>query len=105
MIDAILRKIRPGATWNLDGDTYEGLQWTDPLQVKPTLAEINAEIANISTIQMDDEASRAINNAKQNRLLFEINFDQENRIRVLEAKPAINRTQYRNALVNTYKTL
>ncbi len=39
------------------------------------------------------------------RLLFEINFDQENRIRVLEGAPAITKAQYKAALINLLKTL
>lgn len=39
------------------------------------------------------------------RLEFEIWFGQENRIRVLELKPAITRVQYRNALIAAWKTL
>lgn len=35
----------------------------------------------------------------QDRLIFEINFDQENRIRALESKPAITKAQYRTALI------
>src|SRR5688572_28346946 len=34
------------------------------------------------------------------RLIFEVNFDQETRLRVLEGKQAINRLQYRAALIN-----
>lgn len=35
---------------------------------------------------------------RYDRLNFEINYDQESRIRVLESRPAINRVQYRAAL-------
>lgn len=34
-IPAILRVIRPGTVWNLDGDTYDGLTWLDD-SPKPT---------------------------------------------------------------------
>ena len=39
------------------------------------------------------------------RLLFEINFDQENRLRALEGAPAITKAQYKAALINLLKTL
>lgn len=42
---------------------------------------------------------------RMQKLNFEVNFDQENRIRVLEGKQPITRAQYRNALANVYKTL
>ena len=44
MIDLAILSLRPGAEWTLNGDTYEGLQWLDATQTKPTLEEINAEI-------------------------------------------------------------
>jgi len=37
---AKLLAIRPGAVWNLRGDTYDGLEWLDQTQSKPTLAEL-----------------------------------------------------------------
>lgn len=39
------------------------------------------------------------------RLVFEIEFDQENRLRALEGKPAVTRAQYRDALVSRIKAL
>lgn len=38
-IPAILAALRPGESWKLDGDEYEGLTWTDTTE-KPTLKEI-----------------------------------------------------------------
>lgn len=38
-IPRILQKIRPGASWQI-GDIYETLEWTDEVQKKPTLEEI-----------------------------------------------------------------
>lgn len=57
----------------------------------------------------DNTAERDIKSAfeadKVRRLIFEIEFNQENRIRALEGKPAITRAQYRDALIALYKTL
>jgi hypothetical protein len=41
-----LADIRPKAEWALMGDSYEGLEWLDTKQSKPTLAEIENAIAN-----------------------------------------------------------
>jgi hypothetical protein len=41
-----LTDIRPNAEWALMGDSLEGLEWLDKKQSKPTLAEIEAAIAN-----------------------------------------------------------
>lgn len=49
MIDIVtaILSLRPGANWNLNGDLYEGLDWVDQVQTKPTEAEINAEITRL----------------------------------------------------------
>jgi hypothetical protein len=41
-----LSDIRPNAQWSLIGNSYEGLEWLDKTQTKPTQAEIEAAIAN-----------------------------------------------------------
>lgn len=51
-------------------------------------------------LTLDQKADAAID-----RFLFEVNFDQENRLRLLEAKPEITRVQYRNALITRWKEL
>jgi predicted lipoprotein len=47
MIDKALLSLRPNAQWDLNGDDYSGLVWKDETQTKPTLKEINAEIARL----------------------------------------------------------
>ena len=44
MIVEALQKIRAGALWSLDGESYDGLTWLDDVQTKPTESEINAAI-------------------------------------------------------------
>jgi hypothetical protein len=39
------------------------------------------------------------------RLIFELEFNQENRLRVLEGKSEISKSQYRDALISVYRTL
>jgi len=39
--------LRPEATWALNGDTYEGLEWLDENQTKPTEEEITQELENL----------------------------------------------------------
>jgi hypothetical protein len=38
--------LRPNAEWSLLGDDYAAIQWLDTKQTQPTLAEVEAEIAN-----------------------------------------------------------
>ena len=99
MIAAILQKIRPGASWNLNGDSYDGLEWLDENQVKPTPVEIESERANISIFIADQEAQKAIGT-----LQLEINLDHENRMRALEGVEALTREQYGTAIKNGYLT-
>lgn len=50
MINPIIKaliSLRPGAGWHLNGDSYDGLEWLDEIQTKPTEAEVNAEIARL----------------------------------------------------------
>lgn len=46
-ITKALVNLRPGAEWSLNGDTYEGLQWLDKTQTKPTEEEINEELLKV----------------------------------------------------------
>ena len=46
----ILEYLRPGATWELFGDTYEGLNWLDKSQSKPTVDEIEAARPTVGQI-------------------------------------------------------
>jgi hypothetical protein len=39
--------LRPNSSWDLSGNDYSGLVWKDETQTKPTLEEINAEIAKL----------------------------------------------------------
>lgn len=43
MIEEALKELRPGARWNLSGATLAGLEWTDPVQLRPTDADILAK--------------------------------------------------------------
>lgn len=44
MIAEALLRLRPGASWSLNGESYSGLQWSDTGTSKPTEEEIAAEI-------------------------------------------------------------
>lgn len=54
-ITKALERLRPGASWYLEGDEYAGLEWLDEEQPKPTAAEVAAEVALIQ----DEEQSVA----------------------------------------------
>ena len=60
MIDIVtaISSLRPGANWNLNGDLYEGLEWLDQAQTKPTEAEINTEIARLQAEYEANEYQR-----------------------------------------------
>lgn len=56
MLEAIeaLHEIKPGAEWSLTGDNYEGLDWKDPIQNKPTKKQF-------------DNAVKAVQNKKDEK--------------------------------------
>lgn len=66
-----------------------------------SVAEVRQELD--AEASLDGRAARAI--SAQDRFLFEVHFDQENRVRALESKAPITRTQYRDALIALWKTL
>ena len=41
--DALLQ-LKPGAEWSVNGNTYEGINWLDKTQTKPTEDEVNKKI-------------------------------------------------------------
>lgn len=47
MIAKALTSLRPGAQWVLRGDTYEGLEWLDTEQTKPTEQELTEEATRL----------------------------------------------------------
>src|SRR5689334_23032983 len=53
----------------------------------------------------DQDCLDALTADKLKKLLFETNFDQENRLRVLEGKATITRAVYRAALQAAWRTL
>lgn len=54
-----LSNIRPGAEWEVVGDTYEGLVWRDGnTQEKPTREELEAEIQRLQNDYANKEYQR-----------------------------------------------
>lgn len=58
MIDLAILSLRPGAEWTLNGDSYEGLEWLDQVQTKPTKLEIDAEIRRLEEEYANKEYQR-----------------------------------------------
>lgn len=57
-IPAVLTVIRPGASWSLNGDTYDGLDWQDD-SPKPTLSEIEAAWPSVQVSLVNEAARRS----------------------------------------------
>lgn len=47
IISTALQNLRPGAKWTVRGDSYEGLEWLDENQSKPTEEEITQELESL----------------------------------------------------------
>ena len=69
--------------------------------VAPTQIEIDA----YADAQLTAEITSKLDSDKVVKLLFFLNLDQENRIRVLEGKPQIDQAVYKQALIDQYKAL
>ena len=46
-IVSAVQSLRPNASWMVNGDEYEGLEWLDEIQSKPTKEEIKKEIERL----------------------------------------------------------
>ena len=57
-IPTALQNLKPGATWELNGDTYAGLNWLDGTQTKPTESEVNAEVTRLETQYTNNKYQR-----------------------------------------------
>lgn len=69
----ILESMRPGADWTLVGDEYEGLEWLDKIQPKPTIQEIEAARAAVEQADLKkarDDARRAAFQSEADPLFF-----------------------------------
>jgi hypothetical protein len=57
-LSAALISLKPGAAWSLNGDDYEGLNWLDQEQTKPTKQECIAEMARLKSAYEAKEYQR-----------------------------------------------
>ena len=48
MLAQAIQRLKPEAQWVLRGDSYDGLEWLDTVQAKPTAEELEAEITAIN---------------------------------------------------------
>ncbi len=85
------------------------IEWPTSLGTFPTQIQIDqweAEyLVELPEIIANQEITQNFETARIARLIFEIEFDQENRVRILEGKSTITKSQYRDALKVLLKTL
>jgi uncharacterized small protein (DUF1192 family) len=58
MITKALVNLRPNAQWRQTGFSYDGLEWLDSEQTKPTEAELTAEIERLQAEHDANEYQR-----------------------------------------------
>ena len=63
-IRTAITALRPGAECTISGDTYEGINWLDKNQTKPTEDEINTKIAELQK----EEPFRLLREERNRRL-------------------------------------
>lgn len=71
--------------------TWDGAQWND--------------VVGREDIEAETDMKGSFEDNRVARLLFEINYDQESRLRVLEGLGTVTKVQYRDALKALLKTL
>ena len=54
-LPAAIVSLKPGAQWSLNGDNYEGLNWLDESQTKPTKEECMAEMVRLKGVYDNKE--------------------------------------------------
>lgn len=90
-------------TTKIDVNCQTGEVVVIPLTQEEIDAGLVAKAAEDIYNSPDNVAARTVDNT--DRLWFEVNFNQENRIRVLEGRQQITKAQYRDALIAAYKAL
>lgn len=68
-----------------------------PADPAPNQTQLDQRLTNLIDLQCDGHLETRFN--------FEIDFDQENRIRVLENKQPVTKLQYKNAIINRFKQI
>ena len=53
-----LKALKPGAEWSLLGDNYEGLEWLDKTQEKPSKSQVEAKIKELQKEWEDTQYQR-----------------------------------------------
>jgi hypothetical protein len=57
-IPAILQHLHPGASWSLNGDTYDGLVWLDDTPI-PSEADLVAAWPAVEAVRANERAAAA----------------------------------------------
>jgi len=50
-IVSALLSLKPGAEWTTRGDSYDGIEWLDKSQTKPSEEEVNAKITELQNAE------------------------------------------------------
>lgn len=57
-IESAIHSLRPGASWTLRGETYDGLEWQDAQQTMPTADEVAAAMLLPEPVPVPESVSR-----------------------------------------------
>ncbi len=103
-IASVLKFMEPTGNFAIYDNDTDRIIYSFWPTTEPTEFDIDAESVNYLAAKPDLDATADIERDRVNRTNFELNFDQENRIRVLEGAPAITKQQYKTAVVDLYKS-
>lgn len=76
-------------------------RWDGDVSIRPPTAQ---ETTDLEEAEKEAEATRKLNADALARTILNVNFDQEERLRVLETAPAITKLQYTTTLKALYKS-
>src|ERR1051325_9363553 len=113
-ISDAIASLRPTAVYLFRGDTYDGLDWQDLVQTKPTEKEVNDELTRLNGLFPSREAYLSLidskdryNSGKLERAIALTMLDQINLVRskLVPALPPITVAQLKTAIENKLDSL
>jgi hypothetical protein len=69
-----LNILRPDSTWTLQGEDYSSIEWLDKKTQAPTIAEVEAKIAELPQIEAQAKAAQ---DAEKAALLAKLGITSE----------------------------
>ena len=103
-IGAVLFFMEPTGQATVRGNDTDRIEFATWPTTEPTEAEIDTASVTYLAAKPDIDATNDIERDRVNRTNFELNWDQEQRMRILEGAPVITKSAYKTAVIDLYKS-